>query len=119
MNQSKSESEPQAPWLGQAVVVLTTVDSEKEATRMAHAFVEARLAACVNIIPKITSVYEWKKEVCEEQEVLLIIKTQKNRIEELKALLSELHPYDVPELIVLPVIDGLPDYLNWLFENTQ
>lgn len=113
MNQFESESE------SQAVIAFSTVDSEKEATRMARAFVEARLAACVNIIPKITSVYEWKKKVCEEAEVLLIIKTQKNRMEELKALLSELHPYEVPELIVFPVIDGLPDYLNWLFENSR
>lgn len=102
-----------------AVIAFSTIDSQKEALRIARAFVEARLAACVNIIPKILSVYEWKKEVCEEEEVLMVIKTQKNRVEELKALLLELHPYEVPELIVCPVADGLPDYLNWLLENTR
>lgn len=96
------------------VVAFSTIDSEKEALKIAKVLVEAHLAACVNIIPRVTSVYEWKEEICEEEEVLLVIKTHQNRLEELKATLVELHPYEVPELIVMPIIDGLPDYLNWL-----
>lgn len=107
------------PFEAEAVVAFSTVDSEKEAKRIAKALVESRLAACVNIVPKITSIYEWKEEICEETELLLIIKTQTNRLEELKATLEELHPYDVPELIICPITDGLPDYLNWVIENTK
>lgn len=111
MSQSKSEAE--------AVVAFSTIDSEKEAKRIANALVEAKLAACVNIIPKVTSIYEWKKEICEETELLLVIKTSQARVEELKAALEELHPYDVPELIICPIIDGLPDYLSWVMKNTR
>lgn len=103
----------------EAVIVFSTVDSEAEAKKIARALVEARLAACINILPKITSIYEWKKEICEEGECLLIIKTQTSRLAELKETFAELHPYEVPELVVCPIIDGLPDYLNWLFENTK
>jgi len=102
-----------------AIVALSTIDSEKEAKKIAKALVETHIAACVNIIPKITSIYEWKEEICEEEELLLVIKTQQNRLEELKATLEELHPYEVPELIVLPITDGLPDYLSWLLANTK
>ena len=102
-----------------AIVALSTIDSEKEAKKIAKALVETHIAACVNIIPKITSIYEWKEETCEEEELLLVIKTQQNRLEELKVTLEELHPYEVPELIVLPITDGLPDYLSWLLANTK
>lgn len=101
------------------VVCFSTVDSEKEAKKIARALVEGRLAACVNIVPKLTSVYEWEEKICEETELLLVIKTRQERLTELKAVLEELHPYDVPELIVCPVIDGLKDYLNWVMENTK
>ncbi|MBI5299254.1 MAG: divalent-cation tolerance protein CutA [Deltaproteobacteria bacterium] len=102
-----------------AIVALSTIDSEKEAKKIAKALVETHIAACVNIIPKITSIYEWKEEICEEEELLLVIKTQQNRLEELKVTLEELHPYEVPELIVLPITDGFPDYLSWLLANTK
>lgn len=101
------------------VIAFSTIDDEKEAAKIAKALVEAHLAACVNIVPQMRSIYEWKEEICDEAEVLLIIKTQQNRIEELKAILEELHPYEVPELIVLPVVDGLPVYLSWLITNTK
>ncbi|OGQ05696.1 MAG: hypothetical protein A3F82_05020 [Deltaproteobacteria bacterium RIFCSPLOWO2_12_FULL_44_12] len=101
------------------IIAFSTVDSEKEALKIAKALVEAHLAACVNVVSKVISVYEWKEELCEETEVLLVIKTQSNRLEELKATLEELHPYEVPELIVVPIVDGLPDYLSWLAANTK
>lgn len=109
MSQSKSE----------AVIAFSTIDSEKEGQKIAKALVESRLAACVNLVPEVTSVYEWKGEICEEKEILMVIKTTSAHVEELKATLSELHPYEVPELIVCPVTDGLPDYLSWLSENTK
>lgn len=102
-----------------AVIAISTVDTEKEAKRIAGALVESHIAACVNIIPKVVSIYEWQNEICEETELLLVIKTKGDRIEDLKATLDELHPYEVPELLFLPVQDGLPDYLHWLFENTK
>ncbi|MDP2600223.1 MAG: divalent-cation tolerance protein CutA [Deltaproteobacteria bacterium] len=101
------------------VVCFSTIDSEKEALKIARALVESHLAACVNIVPKVTSVYEWKEEICEETELLLIIKTQQARLKELKAALEDLHPYDVPEFIALPITDGLPDYLGWILANTK
>ena len=101
------------------VVAFSTIDSEKEALKIAKALVEAHLAACVNVVPKVISVYEWKAEICDETEVMLIIKTQQGRLEELKATLDEMHPYEVPELIVMPITDGLPDYLSWLLTNTK
>ncbi|MDO8528178.1 MAG: divalent-cation tolerance protein CutA [Deltaproteobacteria bacterium] len=102
-----------------AIVALSTIDSEEEGLKIARALIETHLAACVNIVPKVTSVYEWKGEVCEEEELLLVIKTQKGRLNEIKETLEALHPYDVPELIVLPITDGLPDYLGWIFKNTK
>ncbi len=101
------------------IVCFSTIDSEKEAAKIAKALVEAKLAACVNIVPKVTSVYEWKGSICEETELLLVIKTQQSRLKELKATLEELHPYEVPELIALPITDGLPDYLGWVLANTK
>lgn len=101
------------------VLAFSTIDTEEEAAKIARALVEANVAACVNIVPKITSVYAWKGELCEEEELMLVIKTQQKRIGELKALLKELHPYEVPELIVFPVTDGLPDYLSWVLANTK
>ena len=100
------------------VIAFSTVDTEKEASKIARALIEAKLAACVNIIPQINSVYEWKGEVCEETEQWMVIKTTQAHVEELKALLEEIHPYEVPELIFIPIVDGLPDYLHWILATT-
>ncbi len=103
----------------EAAIAFSTIDSEEEAKKIARALVEAKLAACVNIIPKLTSIYKWKGKLCEEEEFLLIIKTSQTRLEELKATFKKLHPYEVPELIACPIIDGLPDYLDWVIKSTQ
>lgn len=103
-----------SPENAEAVIAFSTVDSEEAAKKIARALVEGRLAACVNIIPKILSIYEWKKEICEESETLLLIQTHSNSIQELKATIKELHPYEVPMLLVLPITDALEDYLRWM-----
>ena len=96
------------------VVAFSTIDSEKEAIKIAKALVEAHLAACVNVVPKVTSVYEWKEEICEEGEAFLIIQTHMDVIDELKVTIKEMHPYEVPMLLICPVSDGLDDYLSWM-----
>lgn len=100
------------------VVAFSTIDSEKEAKRIARALVEAKLVACVNILPKATSIYFWEEKVCEESEVVLMMKTKESCVADLKEAIEELHPYDVPELIVLPISDGLPSYLKWVVKST-
>ncbi|MCB1019453.1 MAG: divalent-cation tolerance protein CutA [Acidobacteria bacterium] len=95
-------------------IVLTTCGSEADAERIARALVERRLAACVNIIGGVRSIYRWKDAVEDDAELLLIIKTQTSAIERLKAAITELHPYDVPELVVVAIEDGASAYLDWI-----
>lgn len=98
-------------------VVLITVPSEEVARSIARALVEERLAACVNILPGLTSVYRWQGEVVEDQEVLLIVKTTTFAFPRLKERVLALHPYTVPEIIALPIAEGHGAYLSWLREN--
>jgi periplasmic divalent cation tolerance protein len=102
-----------------ARVVLTTAGSHEEAQKIARELVERRLAACVNIIPQIESVYRWQDKVERAPEWLLIIKTQAGAFEKLRDTIRELHSYDVPECIMLEVADGSAEYLNWVLENSQ
>jgi periplasmic divalent cation tolerance protein len=94
-------------------IVLTTIDNADAAARLARTLVELRLAACVNLVDT-ASVYRWQGKVESAEEILLVIKTSTERISELKDRLPQLHPYDVPELIVLPVTDGAASYLAWV-----
>lgn len=82
--------------------------------RIAHTLVEERLAACVQMIPGVVSTYRWEGAVNVDTETLLLIKTTRARIDALKARLPALHPYEVPELLILDVADGLPPYLDWV-----
>jgi periplasmic divalent cation tolerance protein len=100
------------------IVAFSTCGSLQEARAVAHALVEARLAACVNIVPGVTSIYRWKGAVEEASELLLVIKTRAELIQELTAKLREVHSYEVPELIALPIYGGLPDYLSWIGAET-
>lgn len=102
-----------------AVVCFTTTNKSKEARKLAGALIKEKLAGCVQIIPKITSVYEWDGAIHEDQEWLLIIKTMAGNLEPLKAFIAKHHSYEVPELVVLDIIDGLPSYLDWLYEATH
>jgi periplasmic divalent cation tolerance protein len=94
--------------------VLTTAGSESEATSLARALVERRLAACVNVVPQIASIYRWKGELARETEWLLLVKTVERRFPEVRAALRELHSYELPEIVAVPIAAGDPDYLAWL-----
>src|SRR5215475_5701263 len=95
-------------------VVLTTVGSTIEAKTIARALVEERLAACVNVIPEITSIYRWAGKVCEDGECLLVIKSQGRQVAALRERIMQLHSYAVPEVLDLPISGGSPRYLQWL-----
>ena len=98
-------------------VVLVTCSTIVEARRIARAVVDARLAACVNILPgAVESVYRWKGKVEFARERLLLIKTSRKRLTKLRAALERLHSYDVPEFIALPIAAGSPAYLTWIEE---
>jgi periplasmic divalent cation tolerance protein len=101
------------------VVAFSTVGSAEDAERIARALVERRLAACVNLVPGVVSVYRWKGAVAREGEVLLLIKTRTERLEALREALVTLHPYELPELVALPVEGGHPPYLAWLDEGVS
>ena len=101
----------------EAIVALSTVGNADDARRIARALVERRLAACVNVVPGITSIYSWKGGIETDDELLLVIKTRRERLEELRAALVEMHPYEVPELIAVGVEAGNPAYLQWLQET--
>jgi len=101
------------------IVVFVTCGSEEEALKIANVLVEAHLAACVNLIAPIRSIYRWEGKIWDEKEWLLIIKTQKQRFEALEKRVRSLHSYSVPEIISLPITEGSSAYLNWIKENTK
>jgi periplasmic divalent cation tolerance protein len=98
----------------QARIVSSTAANLDEAERLAHALVAARLAACVNLIPNLTSIYRWQGKVEQSQEILLLIKTTAEQLAALEAELHRLHSYQVPEFLVLTIPAGSQPYLDWL-----
>jgi periplasmic divalent cation tolerance protein len=97
-----------------------TCANTREAKRIAHAAVEARLASCVNVLAApVHSVYRWKGRVEQASEVLLLMKTSRKKLNALRAAVERLHSYDVPEFIALPIASGSPAYLRWLDECVQ
>jgi len=98
-------------------IVFTTAGSEEEAAKIAHELVERRIAACVNIVPKMTSVYRWQGKVEEAAEWLLIVKTTVGAFAAVRQAISEIHSYEVPECICLTIEDGSSTYLQWLGES--
>jgi len=96
------------------ILVFSACESKDEAERLAKALLEARLAACVNLIPQIRSFYWWKEKIESADEYLLVIKTSADLFEQVRDLIHSKHSYDLPEVIALPITAGSPAYLDWL-----
>jgi periplasmic divalent cation tolerance protein len=101
------------------VLVMTTLPNDADAAAFGRALVEERLAACVNLLPPMHSVYRWEGQVEQETERQLIIKTTRDRTVALWDRVRELHPYEVPEFVVVPIVDGNDAYLRWIGESTR
>jgi periplasmic divalent cation tolerance protein len=105
--------------VNQVVVVLVTAPNVATASGLARTLVEERLAACVGILPSITSVYRFEGQMKTATENQLVIKTASSRVDEVLARIKSLHSYEVPEALVLPVTAGLPGYLQWVVDETK
>ncbi len=105
--------------MSKSYLVLSTIDTHQEAERIARHLVEERLAACVNLVPKITSIYRWKGALERATEHLMIMKTAQDRLASLTQRIKELHPYEVPEVIALSIEEGDSTYLEWIFSETR
>jgi periplasmic divalent cation tolerance protein len=103
----------------EALVVYITAPNEDEAAGIARALVESKLAACVNIVRDIRSIYSWQGKIEDEKEVLMIAKTRLKLFNALKTKVLEMHSYSVPEIIAMPIVDGSEEYMNWLKEATS
>lgn len=102
-----------------AMLVLTTLPSAEAAAELAKAVVEEKLAACANLLPAIRSIYRWQGRVQDESEVLVLFKTRQEHFDRLKSRLLELHPYEIPEVLAIPVEQGYQAYLDWLAQETR
>jgi periplasmic divalent cation tolerance protein len=96
------------------IVVFSTCATEEEAAKLAHVLVEARVAACVTIVPGARSIYRWQGAIESAAECLLIVKSSLHLFDKLRDTLKEAHTYDVPEVLAVPVVAGAPNYMNWL-----
>jgi periplasmic divalent cation tolerance protein len=101
------------------ILVLTTAGSKDEARRIGLALVERLLAACVNVVPQVGSIYRWEGEIEEAEEWLLIVKTTRAAFERVRDAIGELHSYDVPECIAISIESGSSTYLNWVGESVK
>ena len=104
---------------GQVLVILVTAVNQQEAERICEGVVNAKLAACANIIPGIQSIYRWKGKVVKAQEVLLILKSSKPRYRALEKAVKAMHTYETPEIIALSVKEGLGQYIEWVHRETH
>lgn len=100
------------------IIILCNTNSIDSAETIATFLVKEKLAACVNIVPKIKSIYTWQNKIEKEDEVLMLIKTKQSLFAKVKEKIILLHPYDVPEIISINIQDGAKDYLNWISNNT-
>ena len=106
-------------YMPESILALVTCGTEEEATKIAQSLVEERLAACVNLVSPVRSIYRWEGKIWDEREWILVIKTQRKRFEELEKKVKSLHSYFIPEIIGLPIIEGNPAYLKWIKEMTE
>lgn len=100
-------------------VIFCTVPNNEVGLDIANTLVAKQLAACVNIVPGLTSIYKWKGELCNDQEFLLIIKSKKNLFANIEEAIKKIHPYEVAEIISLPLISGSYEYLQWIETVTK
>lgn len=105
--------------VGQVLVILVTAVNQEEARRIGKGMVDAKLAACANIIPGIQSIYRWKGKVVKAQEVLIILKSTRPRYRALEKAIKSMHTYETPEIIALPVKEGLDRYIGWVHSETH
>jgi periplasmic divalent cation tolerance protein len=106
--------------MNEAVVILITVPSTEVGKQIANELLEKKLAACVNIFPAFHSIYRWQGKIITDEEVLLLVKTRRELVADLVIpAVKEIHPYEVPEIIALPVMEGSKSYLDWIQEETQ
>jgi periplasmic divalent cation tolerance protein len=101
------------------IIVLTTFPADADVSGFAQILIAEKLAACVNVLPSMRSIYSWKGAVETADEYQLVIKTTAARRRQLEARLKSLHPYETPEFLVIPIVEGSRDYLAWLSENTS
>ncbi len=105
--------------MDEVILIFSTAPDAETAKRIARILVEEKLAACVSLMPAVQSIYRWEGKVEEAIEISLMIKTKRSSFASLSDQIKAIHPYDVPELVALPVIDGLPAYLNWVRDETS
>src|SRR5262245_45784511 len=103
--------------MAKCVVCLTTAGKRKDAERIARHLVAGKFAACVNVIPGLVSHYRWKGKVCRDAEFLLVMKTTASKAKRLEKEIRSIHPYELPEFVVLPITGGSPRYLKWILEG--
>ncbi len=103
----------------EVIVVVTNLPDRASAERIAEAMVTQGVAACVNILAECTSIYRWKGQLEHTSEIPLLIKTTREAYPRLESALRKLHPYELPEIVALPATSGLPEYLNWVVQETQ
>jgi len=101
------------------IVIFITIDSSDEAHKIAEALIKQRKAACVNIVPRVKSFFWWQDKIDTAQESLLIVKTKASLLNEIIVLVKEIHSYDVPEIIALPIAGGNQDYLSWIDKEVE
>ena len=99
------------------IVVIVSGSSVRECKRIARHLLERRLIACANLVPLVRSLYNWQGKIADEKECLMILKSSREKFPELRTEVEKLHSYSVPEVIALPIIDGAPNYLNWIGES--
>lgn len=101
------------------IVIFCTTNNKENAELIGHSLIQEKLAACTNIIPKMTSIYSWNNQIVKDEELLLVIKTKKELFDDVKNKILSLHSYDVPEIISIDIKEGSKPYLDWINENTM
>ncbi|GJQ59539.1 MAG: divalent-cation tolerance protein CutA [Candidatus Scalindua sp. AMX11] len=101
------------------IVIFITTSSLDEAKKLGRTLVEEKLAACSNIMSPVHSIYHWQGELCDDEEALMVLKTKRELFSQIETRVKELHSYEVPEIIAMPIIEGSENYLSWLKNETQ